>query len=188
MEVPKLPNLGELRPDYLSIPGHQNCLSSYNPNPGSSYSVKCLPLMRPNSCLESTWIKVKQLFEGSFCSSEAEKCSSPKIDWSICPKSCMACLSISCQSQNWQPDSICLTSGSIQPCDLVGHLASDDTHVSVSSVNYGQQCELFSNDPFIVTLSSPKYGASYLVSDGKTKPNDVDHVFGNHSLTQKGKN
>ena len=185
---PQLTNLGNLAPDYLSIPGHQNCLSSYNPNPGSPYSVKCLPLMRPHSCLQSTWNKVKQLFKGSSCSSEAETCSTPKIDWTLCSKYCMACLSVTCQSQNWQPDSICLTSGSPEQCNFEGHLASDDTHVSISSVNYGQQCQLFSNDPFVVTLSSPKYGASFVVSDGKTRPNDVDHMFGNNSLNQIGTN
>ena len=187
IEIPQFTNLGTLGPGYLSIPGHQNCLSSYNPNPGSSYSVKCLPQMRPNSCLESTWIKVRQLFQGSSCSSGTGKCSTPEIDWSICPKTCMACLSVKCQSQNWQPDTICLTSGRPEQCYFDGHLASDDTHVSISAVNFGQQCQLFSNDPMLVTLSGPKYGpASFVVANGKTRPNDV--LIGNNSLTQKGNN
>ena len=190
MGDPQLTNLGHLVPDYLSIPGHQNCLSSYNPNPGSSYSVKCLPLMRPNSCLESTWIKVRELFKGNSCPSETETCSMPKIDWTFCSKYCMACLSISCQSQNWKPDSICLTSGSPLQCNFAGHLVSDDTHVRVSGLNPGQQCQPFSNDPLVVYLSSPKYAASFVVSDGKTRPHDVDHIFGNNSLIDnlKGKN
>ena len=45
---------GAETPDYLSIPGFEDCLKKYTPS-DASHSQFCLPNKKPNSCNENSW-------------------------------------------------------------------------------------------------------------------------------------
>ena len=58
-------DIGSLAPEYLSIPGYQDCLGIYNPSP--SYKAKCLPKYRPSKCVNSVWKEIQSVFIGENC-------------------------------------------------------------------------------------------------------------------------
>ena len=59
------PSLGTPTPGYLTIPGHQECLDTYRPNP--MYSAKCIPETRPAKCALPAWEQMKNVFDGEVC-------------------------------------------------------------------------------------------------------------------------
>ena len=52
-------------PQYLSVPGYEDCLRSYNPSP--SYTARCLPSNKPLACFDDSWSKIKRVFDGTRC-------------------------------------------------------------------------------------------------------------------------
>ena len=52
-------------PEYLSIPGHEDCLGTYNPSP--SFEANCLPSTKPSKCLPPSWTEIQQKFDGEKC-------------------------------------------------------------------------------------------------------------------------
>ena len=51
------PSLGIAAPEYLSVPGHEDCLDSFNPS--SSFSTKCIPSIKPGKCSQRSWQELK---------------------------------------------------------------------------------------------------------------------------------
>ena len=62
--------LGGAPPAYLSVPGHQDCLGTYNPSP--SFTAKCLPSVKPSACADDSWNDIKDVFEGEDCPNERQ--------------------------------------------------------------------------------------------------------------------
>ena len=49
-------------PEYLSIRNFQDCLGTKN-------TQWCLPVQKPNLCLQESWVRLQSKFEGEPCSS-----------------------------------------------------------------------------------------------------------------------
>jgi len=54
-------------PEYLSIPGHEDCFGSYRSS--SSLTLTCLPRTRPERCIPPVWDRILQVFDGDRCPS-----------------------------------------------------------------------------------------------------------------------
>ena len=55
-----------LPPAYLSVSGHQDCLSSHQPR-DASHTEKCIPQSQPGNCLDAAWTELQNVFEGIVC-------------------------------------------------------------------------------------------------------------------------
>ncbi len=58
--------LGGLPPAYLSVQGYQDCLGDFTPT-GSTHSQLCLPSAKPDPCLDPSWAKIQDVFDGLPC-------------------------------------------------------------------------------------------------------------------------
>merc|ERR1711962_416496 len=57
-------NKRAVRPAYLDVPGHQECLEEHSA-PGSSSSALCLPQSKPEYCSERSWNDLQDVWEGN---------------------------------------------------------------------------------------------------------------------------
>ena len=57
-------NKRAVRPAYLDVPGHQECLEEHSA-PGSSSSELCLPQSKPEYCSERSWNDLQDVWEGN---------------------------------------------------------------------------------------------------------------------------
>merc|ERR1712113_952206 len=47
---------GSLPPAYLSVPGFENCVGEKSKG---TYSVVCLPIIKPDACAETSWSQIR---------------------------------------------------------------------------------------------------------------------------------
>lgn len=59
-------DLGSLPPKYLVFPDYKDCLAHHD---FESHSEYCLPRVKPADCKLSTWLSVRQVFDGIGCQS-----------------------------------------------------------------------------------------------------------------------
>ena len=65
-----LPFPKTLPPEYLNVPGWQDCLGSKQ---HSSHSAVCLPSEKPEKCLQSSWDKLSRIWDLTKCGDESEE-------------------------------------------------------------------------------------------------------------------
>ena len=72
-----LPHLGlprtkrSLPPAYINEIAYDQCLEKYSP-PGRNHTEYCLPATKPDDCLELSWDKIQNSFDGEDCPSNEE--------------------------------------------------------------------------------------------------------------------
>merc|ERR1711963_130828 len=171
-------------PEYLSVLGHEDCLSTYSPAPGRT--EKCIPKSIPDLCIPPAWDELQIVFDGKICPDlplwqdtptnpnvrVPSSCTSPTIKWKGCPRigglDCDACFSIVYDDAQGGDDTLCMKKGSSN-CIFTGKLLSDDSYAAITASS--GNCRPFSNNELEVSLSSDRCSGSWIVKDGKaTRP------------------
>ena len=70
--APASPQVGVGAPAYLQVPNFTDCLGDHQ-KPNHTFSTKCMPEVRPETCPEASWTQLVEVFEGEKCIKQDRK-------------------------------------------------------------------------------------------------------------------